>query len=209
MRCTTPHSSCRGRTDPRRGAKVAEGGRSGISYRVAVYRDLKKMEEILQSCCAFTDTSTVALLDAHLSYHSVLGVGERRRRRAVVLDVVLAQLLLLRRVRELEHAPSAPPRPRPRPRAGSLSALSLRGLTLALGRLQLGLIGPAVGQRLLPGEGVRENSGRSGVARIIPTGQLRSGVRDDDETDATGDACCARAKAKRTGLSGSCPWERR
>lgn len=170
MRCTTPHSSCRGRTDPRRGAKVAEGGRSGISYRVAVYRDLKKMEEILQSCCAFTDTSTVALLDAHLSYHSVLGVGERRRRRAVVLDVVLAQLLLLRRVRELEHAPSAPSAAAPA--CGQFGrALPLRGLTLALGRLQLGLIGPAVGQRLLPGEGVRENSGRSGVARIIPTGQ--------------------------------------
>ena len=174
----------------------------------------KKLEEILPSCCAFTDTSTVALLDAHLSYHSVLGVGERRRRRAVVLDVVLAQLLLLRRVRELEHAPSAPSAAAAAaaaaPACGQLvRALPLRGLTLALGRLQLGLIGPAVGQRLLPGEGVRENSGRSGVARIIPTGQLRSGVRDDDETDATGDACCARAKAKRTGLSGSCPWERR
>lgn len=177
MRCTTPHSSCRGRTDPRRGAKVAEGGRSGISYRVAVSGiSYKKLEEILQSCCAFTDTSTVALLDAHLSYHSVLGVGERRRRRAVVLDVVLAQLLLLRRVRELEHAPSAPSAAAAAaaaaPACGQLvRALPLRGLTLALGRLQLGLIGPAVGQRLLPGEGVRENSGRSGVARIIPTGQ--------------------------------------
>ena len=39
------------------------------------------------------------------------------------------------------------------------------------------------------GEGVRENSRRSGVARINPSGQ-RPGVRDEDEADATGDACC-------------------
>ena len=40
------------------------------------------------------------------------------------------------------------------------------------------------------GEGVREYCRRSGVARILPTGQWRSGVRDEDEADATGDACC-------------------
>ena len=67
-----------------------------------------------------------------------------------------AQLLLLRRV-EVEHpsAPSAPsaavPAAAAAPACGQLGrALPLRGLTLALGRLQLGLIGPAVGQRLLP-----------------------------------------------------------
>ena len=170
MRCTTPHSSCRGRTDPAAVPKLQRGEEAEFRTEWLCIEISKKLEEILPSCCAFTDTSTVALLDAHLSYHSVLGVGERRRRRAVVLDVVLAQLLLLRRVRELEHAPSAPSAAAPA--CGQFGrALPLRGLTLALGRLQLGLIGPAVGQRLLPGEGVRENSGRSGVARIIPTGQ--------------------------------------
>ena len=102
---------------------------------------------------------------ARSAYHSV-GIAKIRRRavvQLVLLDVALlvaaargaggwrastAHLLLLLIICELEpaRAPSAPS-----PACGQLGrALPLLGLPLALCRLQLGLIGPAVGQRLLP-----------------------------------------------------------
>ena len=67
------------------------------------------------------------------------------------------------------------PAPAPAPACGQLGrALPLRGLTLALGRLQLGLIGPAVGQRLLP-SGVAVCAARQ---QLLPVAQPQHGVGD-------------------------------